>query len=504
MDVIDGSILLLYPDTREAALGSPGFREVFRTLSGSGGVCVDWGWIDPGSGTVTYERRESHGPYDVIGFSVPWEPMYTTVASGLLHMGIEPERARRGSGVPLVMVGGAAPTINPVPASVTADLVCVGEAECGLVDILKEALHKAKTGAARKLTPMSGMPVPETMTAAPRFISPPDLIDSSHMESFGGAGDTAFGSAGLVEVGRGCSRGCRFCAAGHVCLPARKRPVEAILADVDTWHGHTERIGLVGAALSDHPELKSILAGIVERGFGLTTSSFRADMIDDETAELLARGGLRSVAIAPEGGSERMRRIMNKRLAGERIIGAAQACARAGMKNLRLYFIVGAPWEEDGDIDAIIELTADVREHVKESGTMLTVSVNPFIPKPQTPFQWRPMADRGYIAAVLKRLDGAFRKMKGVRFKPMSIRMAEREAVISLGGEAVGRAVAAHVRDGVPWKKSFADAGVDSESLLYREKGRDEVFPWDRWCPPQTKTALWTSHEKARNAARNL
>ena len=299
-------------------------------------------------------------------------------------------------------------------------------------------------------------------------------------------------------MGRGCGRGCRFCAAGHVYYPSRHRQVEDILADVDTYRSRAERIGLVGAAISDHPDLKEILRGILERGFGLTTSSFRADMIDHEMVGLLMRGGLKTVTIAPECGSQRARNIVNKRLRDDEIMNAVHACADSGVRNLKLYYMLGVPWERHEDIEAIIEQVERVRGVF--SGR-IAVSVNPFIPKPQTPFQWAPMADRPYLEMVMKKCAAEFRRMSRISYNMMSARTAIREAVISLGDISVGMALISNARDGVAWNKALRDHDVDVDTLLHEEKPAGYIFPWDEVTGEKRKAALRASFEKAQATA---
>ena len=268
-----------------------------------------------------------------------------------------------------------------------------------------------------------------------------------------------------------------------------------------TFLGTADRIGLVGAALSDHGSLKDILRGILDMGFGLTTSSFRADMIDDELVGLLTDGGLRTLTIAPEGGSERIRRIINKRLPEARILEAAEAVSRSGIRNLRLYYMVGLPWERQADIDDVVALTAKIRSIFRGPGRTIVVSVNPFIPKPQTPFQWCGMAKTDYLEKTYRVLKRAFQAMPGVGFKVMSIRAAVREAVISLGNEDVGYALIDSVRDGIPWKKALVRRGVNAERLVHREKTPDERFPWDDITGETKKAALLATFEKAKRTA---
>ena len=498
------SVLLVYPDTREAALGAPGFREVLRALGRDESVRVTWGWYNESSESVVLESG-GQGGYDVIAVSVPFEPLYFNAVKSLLGCGIEPERARRASDEPKVLFGGIAPTLNPAIAGAIADSVFIGEADVAASEAVRStaAIQRKKTGAAIKLTPMTGMQIPGFNSAAPRFTIPRETIDSTFFEGFDQPAESAFPDSGLVEVGRGCGRGCRFCAAGHAYLPVRHRSASAILSDVKTYKNKAGRIGLVGASVSDHRDLNAVMRGAIELGFGISTSSFRADMLDCECASILVEGGVRTVTIAPEGGSERIRSIINKRLTRYEIIDAARVSAETGITNLRLYYMIGLPWEMPEDIDAIGTLTAEIRTAFGPGGSV-TVSLNPFIPKPQTPFQWCAMAGEKYVEDAYRRISATIRSIPGVRIKTMSVRMAVREALLSLGDEAVGRAVVRNVRDGVPWKRALRDEHVDVDGLIHREKEPEEIFPWDDLTGTQKKAALRASYKDAERTARSI
>ncbi|MBT4485000.1 MAG: hypothetical protein HOC71_15140, partial [Candidatus Latescibacteria bacterium] len=223
-------VLLLYPDTLEAALGSPGFRLVYRTLFEADDISVDWGWYDRKNERIVYESRRCNGRYDCIAFSVPYELLYFDVIRCLLILNIEPERNKRKQKYPLVIAGGAAPTINNEVAGTFADIVYIGEAEQYFADTVRQLVSDKNAGAAKQLTPMSGINIPDEKSAAPRFICPTERIDSSFLFGFDDPLHCTFKDAGLVEVGRGCSRGCRFCAAGRIYLPVRHRSVEDILS----------------------------------------------------------------------------------------------------------------------------------------------------------------------------------------------------------------------------------------------------------------------------------
>ncbi|MBA7559771.1 hypothetical protein ES708_01386 [subsurface metagenome] len=498
---INPIVLLVYPDNISAALGSPGFKQVYRTLSQQSGFIVDWGWFDEASGRIRYISGGKRKRYDCVAFSVPYELLYFNVVRALISLNIDPARGKRNPEKPSVILGGAAPTLNPAVAGKIADIIYIGEAESGLIPVLTRFLRNKYEGAAQQLTPMIGIPIPITSGAAPRYILPAKDIDSTFLEGFDNPAQSLFKGAGLVEVGRGCSHGCRFCIAGHLYLPTRHRNVDDILHDADTYKGKADRIGLVGAAVSDHRHLKEIMRKLLERGFGLTTSSFRADMIDDECASLLKSGGMKTVTVAPEGGTQYIRTIMNKRISEEEILAAAQSCKKAGIRNLRLYFMIGLPWEPNSHADSIVDLTGKVNDVFGGSGQKITVSVNPFIPKPQTPFQWCGMAESSSIKKAFGRLKTKFRNMKGVTLKTLGAAAAIKEAILSLGDDRVGQAIIDTVVSDIPWKKALLDNGVSVQQLVHTEKPEHYVFPWDTVTGDKTKTALFRSYKKAEHAA---
>ena len=192
---------------------------------------------------------------------------------------------------------------------------------------------------------------------------------------------------------------------------------------------------------------------------------------------------------------------MNKGLTEDAILNAAHVCAGAGIKNLRLYYMIGLPWENESDINAIIVLTGKIRKEFNVHTGKIIVSVNPFIPKPQTPFQWSCMAEPSYILRAYKQLRNGICKISGVTLKTLSVRVALREAVISLGDDKVGSAIIENARDGVPWKKALSDNGVNVDKLIHRMKAPDGIFPWDVVAGEKTKATLFASFERAKSAA---
>ena len=245
--------------------------------------------------------------------------------------------------------------------------------------------------------------------------------------------------------------------------------------------GHTARVGLVSAALVDHPESREILARLIELGIELNVSSLRVERIDDEVAGLLAQAGVRTVTVAPETGREDLRTILGKNISDEEIVSAARSLAQSGIETLKLYFMVGVPGETDDDIDAIVDLVRKIRSAFTAGrrGIKVAVSASAFVPKPRTPFQWLPMADERTIrrrtALLRRRLAGE----RIYRFTSAGPREAVREGALARGGRELADALVLSAVGRVPWKAALKRSGVDAGAIVRRECREDEVFPWD-------------------------
>ncbi len=297
--------------------------------------------------------------------------------------------------------------------------------------------------------------------------------------------DTEFGSRFLIEVVRGCANLCRFCWAGYNYLPVRSFPKDRILELASQARRYSSRAGLVSIALCDHPDIEEILTSLVDMGYSISPASLRLDDLTPAILKLLRASGERTVTIAPETGSDRLRRVVNKTVTNEEILAAAEMIFASGMENLKLYFMVALPTETDDDLVAIRDLTLQLRDvmmrHARDRGHVgrIVGSVNPLVPKPGTAYQWLPMEAEGTIEQKLKRMRGLMAGIDNVYFNMKSERHSFYQALLSLGDRRVAPAIEAAERNGGQWRAAVAETGVDADFFVFRDRSSDAILPWD-------------------------
>jgi radical SAM superfamily enzyme YgiQ (UPF0313 family) len=296
--------------------------------------------------------------------------------------------------------------------------------------------------------------------------------------------ETEFGSRLLIEVVRGCANLCRFCWAGYNYLPVRPFSTERILAIAEAARPHASRIGLVSIALCDHPDIELILERLVGMGYGISPASLRLDDLTEPIVRLLRQSGERSITIAPETGSDRLRRVINKTVTNDDILDRADLIFRCGIENLKLYYMIGLPTETDEDLVAIRDLTLRLRDrmiaHGRERGAVgrIVASVNPLVPKPGTTYQWLPMTDARVIEAKIDRLRGLVADVDNVYFNIKSERHSYYQGLLSLGDRRVADAILLAERNGSNWRAAVAESGIDADAYLYRDRSADAFLPW--------------------------
>jgi radical SAM superfamily enzyme YgiQ (UPF0313 family) len=288
-----------------------------------------------------------------------------------------------------------------------------------------------------------------------------------------------------VEVNRGCARSCRFCAASFVYRPVRFRSYKEIAASVDHGLKRKKKIGLVGTAVSEHPDLARICEYIIAKSARAGLGSLRIDQIDEKIVDLIKANGIETVALAPEAGSQRMRDVLRKDITQDDIMRAVELLAEKDIPNLRLYFMVGLPGEVEQDIDAIIELTGTIQHHIlskfegKKKFRRITLSVNQFIPKPATPFQWCALADVNAVGRKIKKIENAFRREKSIKVIHDVPKWNYVQALLSLGDRRVGEILLAVNRLEGNWAQALKEVNINADFYVYRQKQSDEVLPWD-------------------------
>jgi radical SAM superfamily enzyme YgiQ (UPF0313 family) len=470
--LLDLSAVLIYPNTRDVAFSSLGFLKVYSMLAAHAAV-ADIAYLPSRLPSPVVSRKQSLligeltgreiGAFDITAFSVSYENDYVNVVKLLEMARMEPLHERRTAPVPLVLMGGFTMFMNPRPLAPFADAIVVGEAEPVLHALLAAVEEAKREGWARerllnRLSELKGVMVPSLRNKqVERVWATVDSFAAEPIELPGSPAErlSHFGDMRLVEVGRGCGRGCLFCAAGCLYRPVRMRDEEEILKASEG----ASRVGLVGPAVADHPEFVSVLGELVGRGARIGVSSLRADRVTKQLAQLLAGGEMKTATIAPEAGSEGLRRSIGKALGDVRIIESVRLLAEAGIPTIKLYFMIGLPGETDDDIEAIVDL---MRNLARARGrSKLRVSAAPFVPKPGTPFENEVIADMETLrrrAALLKEI----RKIKGCTLKVASLEDAWLEAVLAKADESIGPLILEAVRKGVSLRTHLRRRGVRS------------------------------------------
>ena len=510
-------VALLFPNTYFVGMSNLGFQTVYKLFNAEADIVCERAFLPPktelaaqlagGAPLITLESQTPVGEFDVVAFSVSFEWDYTNVLTLLRLAGVPPRADARTHHHPLVVIGGAVTFVNPEPLALFADAIAAGEGE-----VLIPSLLRAFQGASgrddllRRLAAERGfyIPsfydvqygqdgtiaafVPKAGTGAPPVVKKAALktteaVDPPATTIF--TPETEFGSRFLVEVVRGCANLCRFCWAGYNYLPVRAFPKDRILQLAEQARPHSNRVGLVSIALCDHPEIEEILTRLAQMGYSISPASLRLDDITPRIVGLLRESGERTITIAPETGSDRLRRVINKTITNDEILASAEMIFASGIENLKLYFMIGLPTETDDDLVAIRDLTLQLREIMLKHGRgrghlgRIVGSVNPLVPKPGTAYQWLPMEGDASIERKIQRMRSLMAGIDNVYINIKSERHSFYQALLSLGDRRVAPAIEAAERNGGNWRAAVAETGVDANFFVFRDRSRDAVLPWD-------------------------
>jgi len=510
-------VALVFPNTYFVGMSNLGFQTVYTLFNAERDIVCERAFLPPktelsaqlasGASLMTLESQMPVSDFDVVAFSVSFEWDYTNVLT-LLRLAGLPQRAEaRTEHHPLVVIGGAVTFVNPEPLALFADVIAAGEGEALIpsflvafqgasdrVNLLRRLacergfyipsfydVQYAEDGTIAAFVPRSGTGAPAVVKKA--ALKTTDTVYPPASTIF--TPDTEFGSRFLVEVVRGCANLCRFCWAGYNYLPVRAFPKERILELAERARPYSSRVGLVSIALCDHPEIEEILIRLAEMGYSISPASLRLDDITVPLVRLLRESGERSITIAPETGSDRLRRVINKTITNDEILASAEMIFASGIENLKLYFMIGLPTETDEDLVAMRDLVLQLREimlaHARGRGHIgrIVGSVNPLVPKPGTAYQWLPMEDDVSVNRKIQRVRSLMAGIDNVYFNIKSERHSFYQALLSLGDRRVAPAIEAAERNGGNWRAAVAESEVDAHFFVFRDRSNDTVLPWD-------------------------
>ncbi len=534
------SFALVYPNTYAVGMSNLGFQTIYRHLNALPDVVCERVFLpDPedlpeyqrtGTAPFSLESKRHLREFDLVGFSITYEGDYINTLRLMRMAGIPSRPENRSPEDPFVLMGGVCAFANPEPVAPFMDFVVVGEGEEIVGEIVaayRDAFGQVSLAARRRedlldrLAPVPGIYVPQRYQVAYRDDGTIDAVrpdagvpavvtkrrlkkvDDFRTISLLRTPNAEYGHLALLEVGKGCGRGCRFCLEGQIYRPVRHRSLETLRETIREIKKESTRVGLVGACVSDYPWIGGLMSVLAEEGLEVSISSIRADSLTEELVSSLKKGGHRTLTVAPEAGTERLRHVIRKDISDAQIYEACDLVRAHGIPNLKTYFMIGLPTETDEDIEAIPALAARLLERLRRPSPQgepfgrLTLSISSFVPKPWTPFQWAAFDQVNRLDAKLRTIKAGVRRLYNVRVLHENPREAFLQALLARGDRRVGDFLEEAARLEGDWRTALREWTGDPDFYTHRERGLDETMPWDHLDVGVRKAGLVREHQRA-------
>ncbi|MFC2067124.1 radical SAM protein [Chloroflexota bacterium] len=481
-------VALIYPNSYYLGMSNLGIHAIYSLLNSYSNVVCERVFRERDHSEknlhpLSLESQRPLADFAVLAFSISYELDYFNVVRILKASGIPLYAADRDESHPLVIAGGPCITANPMPLSPFFDGLCIGEAEAILptmLPILFDSISDERNELLKTLASLPGVYVPAYYSGTPVIRQWARNLDDFPATSIILTPDTELGDLYLIEVERGCNWSCRFCLVSTAFSPMRFRSADNIIEQAKRGLKYRRRIGLVGPAVSDHPQIVEILSRLRQMGAGLSISSLRIGSLTPNILREIAKGGVRSIVLAPDAGSRRLRQVIKKGISEEDILKSIEMVAEHRIKQLKLYFMVGLPSETDEDVKEIIDLALAAKNILdrRQSGTRITLNIAPFVPKASTPFQRLPMAPLQILNRRLSMLKKSL-SPKGIKPKCESPAWSQVQGVLSRGDANVAK-VLANIEEVTlsGWRKAVEKCHLESDFYVQQRWDTAQELPW--------------------------